>query len=151
MRFKGLSRPCSRSTPRQSDDRLCYQHESPEQEVRAGCGLVMATGSDARVSLLLHVTKLPAHLSDLLFSWREFNIDARPSSRSTQTDGGNRNRLAKNQSRSVPFFFQFSTKSVSDKMPPFKINWILNSATEKDCAFKSSRYLKCWNIDEPVD
>lgn len=106
-RFKGLSHPCSRSTPRQSDDRLGYQYECTKQEVRAGCGLVMGTESDARVSLLLHFTKLTAHLFDLLFSWREFNIDAGSSSRSTRRDGGNRNSLAQNRSKSVSSFSIF--------------------------------------------
>lgn len=81
MRFKGLSRPCSLSTPRQSDDRLGYQYKCTKQEVRAGCGLIMGTESDARVSLLLHFSKLTAHLFDLLYSWREFNIVPAPSRR----------------------------------------------------------------------
>lgn len=88
-----------------------YQYECTKQEVRAGCGLVMGAGSDARVSLLLHFTKLTAHLFDLLLSCSEFNIDARLSSRSARRDGGNRNRLAQNSSRSTSLFFQFPQKA----------------------------------------
>lgn len=120
-----------------------YHYECTKQEVKAGCGLVMGAGSDARVSLLLHFTKLTAHLFDLLLPCSEFNIDARLSSRSARRDGGNRNRLAQNSSRSISlFFFSISTKSIFYKMPPFKFYSILNSATENDHASKSWRYLE---------